>query len=116
MNIQRLLHPGTQSISGVQQQQFRSMWTMNNNPITNFSRNIQLKRLEHIANASLDDAAAQYAFLSELAQSHPHAVIARLRHPAFQNAAVDGNVGVLYLQTLQQTNQIDLKSHYYLAN
>jgi ATP-dependent metalloprotease len=84
------------------------MWTLSNNPITNFTRNLQLKRLEHIANASLDDASAQYAFLSELAQTHPHAVIARLRHPAFQNAAVDGNVGVLYLQTLQQTNQINL--------
>lgn len=102
--------PGNQSINNVQlrQQQFRSMWTLNNNPITNFSRNLHLKRLEHVANASLDDAAAQYAFLSELAQAHPHAVIARLRHPAFQNAAVDGNVGVLYLQTLQQTNQINL--------
>jgi ATP-dependent metalloprotease len=84
------------------------MWTMNNNPITNFTRQVQLKRLEQVANSSLDDSSAQYAFLSELAQSHPNAVIARLRHPAFQNAAVDGNVGVLYLQTLQQTNQVNL--------
>jgi ATP-dependent metalloprotease len=88
--------------------QSRSLWTLQNNPIANFTRTIQLKRLEVIANASLDDAVAQYAFLSELIQSHPHAVITRLRHPAFQNAAVDGNVGVLYLQALQQTNQMNL--------
>ena len=99
---------GAQTTGNVQRQQFRSMWTMKNNPITNFTRNVQLKRLEQVSNASLDVAAAQYNFLSELARTHPQAVIARLRHPAFQNAAVDGNVGVLYLQTLQQTNQTNL--------
>jgi ATP-dependent metalloprotease len=93
------VHPGAQ---------FRSLWSISNNPISNFTRSLQLKRLELIANSSLDDAAAHYAFLTELAQSHPHAVITRLRHPAFHNAAVDGNVGVLYLQTLQQTNQMNL--------
>ena len=128
MKVRTFLRPGIPSIHHAaspqlqqqqqqqqQRQQFRSMWTMNNNPITNFTRNLQLKRLEHTANAALDDAGAQYAFLSELAQSHPHAVIARLRHPAFANAAVDGNVGVLYLQALQHTNQINLlDSHDFL--
>jgi ATP-dependent metalloprotease len=71
-------------------------------------RDLQLKRLERTANASLDDAAAQYAFLSELSHHHPHAVIARLRHPAFANAALDGNIAVLYLQMLQQTGQVSL--------
>jgi ATP-dependent metalloprotease len=81
---------------------------MNNNPVSNAMRELQLKRLERTANSALDDAAAQHAFLSELSHHHPNAVIARLRHPAFQNSAMDGNIGVLYLQMLQQTGQINL--------
>jgi ATP-dependent metalloprotease len=84
------------------------MWTLNQNPVANWMRDLHLKRLERTANASPDDAAAQYAFLSELAHHHPHAVIARLRHPAFANAALDGNLAVLYLQMLQQTGQVSL--------
>jgi len=67
---------------------------------------MQLKRLEREASQDPNDATAHYRFLSELAMDHPQAVIARLRHPAFRNYAVDVPIAILYLQTLQQTGQI----------
>ena len=82
----------------------RSLWTLSRNPVANALRDLQLKRLEREANARLGDAAAQYAFLVELAEHHPAAVVQRLTSTSRQSAAVDGNVAVLYLQTLQRLN------------
>lgn len=93
------------------QQQRRSLWTLGRNPVSNLLRDLHLKRLERQANAEPGDAAAQYAFLSELVQDHPHAVVQRVQRSLLSqgggngsNAAVDGNVAVLYLQTLQRLN------------
>jgi ATP-dependent metalloprotease len=76
------------------------------NPFTQLLRTQQLKRLESAANAAPQDGDTQYRFLYELAQDHPSAVIARIRHPAFKRHALNSSAATLYLQLLQKTNQV----------
>jgi ATP-dependent metalloprotease len=83
-----------------------SLWKTN--PITEGFRTYKLKQLEREASAAPEDAAAQYRFLRELAQDHPAAVVTRIRHPAFRNAAMDAPTAMLYVQMLQRTGQIML--------
>lgn len=78
-----------------------------------FLRDVQLKTLEHAANAAPHDANAQYAFSQELARHYPHVLVERMTHPSFQNLAVNTPSIVLFLQAVQHTQayrQVDTKS------
>jgi len=86
-----------------QYQQQRSFLT---NPFAKAFRDLQLKRLEREASDDPSDTEANYRFLSELGAEYPHAVVERIRHPAFKQFAIDQRIAILYLQTLIQTNQV----------
>lgn len=77
------------------------------NPFSKALRGLQLKRLEREASQDPSDAVAQYRFLAELAVDHPQAVVERFKHPAFRNQAMDTSMAILYLQVLQQLNQVN---------
>lgn len=85
------LLPSTQQIPQLQGRTF----------LTNLKRDVQLKSLERIANASPHDVQAQYDFLSELSQSYPDAVV--MRFEQFREFAVDERIALLYLNALQRT-------------
>ena len=71
--------------------------------LTNLRRDLHLKALERLANASPSDAAAQRDFLAELGRHYPEAVVERFEnYPEF---AVDESVGLMYLDALQRTGQ-----------
>lgn len=76
-----------------------------------FLKDVQLKQLEHAANAAPHDPNAQFAFLQELAKSYPSVVVDRMTNPAFGNLAVDTRSLVLALQVAQHTQshrQVDV--------
>jgi ATP-dependent metalloprotease len=78
-----------------------------------FLRDVQLKTLEHSANAAPQDANAQYAFLHELAKHYPAVLVERMTHPNFQHFAVNSASVALLLQAVQHTNsyrQVDVRA------
>lgn len=68
--------------------------------LTSLRKDLHLKSLERIANASPHDVHAQYEFLSELSHSHPEAVIVRFEQ--FKEFAVDERIALLYLNAVQR--------------
>ena len=82
----------------------RSLWTWNRNPFSNAIRDVHLTRLEREANANVNDATAQYAFLLELSNQQLHQLVVQRLRQLPQHDAIDGNCAVLYLQTLQRLN------------
>ena len=73
--------------------------------LTDLRRDIHLKSLERIANASPHDIHAQHAFLHELSQYYPDAVI--MRFEQFPNFVVDERIALLYLNALVRCGQGD---------
>ncbi|KAL7437491.1 hypothetical protein ACHAXH_005143 [Discostella pseudostelligera] len=73
--------------------------------LTDLRRDIHLKSLERIANASPHDIHAQHAFLHELSQYYPDAVI--MRFEQFPNFVVDERIALLYLNALVRCGQAD---------
>ena len=68
---------------------------------------MQLKRLEREAIQNPSDPTAQFRFLQELAQDYPQAVVAHVGNKAHAQYALDPSSAALYLQILQQTNQLN---------
>lgn len=73
--------------------------------LTDLRRDIHLKSLERIANAAPHDIHAQHAFLHELSQYYPDAVI--MRFEQFPNFVVDERIALLYLNALVRCGQAD---------
>jgi len=71
--------------------------------LTGLRRDLHLKSLERLANASPADVSAQRDFLSELGARYPEAVVRRFEdYPEF---AADESCGLVYLDALQRTGQ-----------
>ena len=71
--------------------------------LTGLRRDLHLKALERLANASPSDVNAQRDFLSELGRHYPEAVVDRFEnYPEF---AADESVGLMYLDALQRSGQ-----------
>lgn len=73
--------------------------------LTNLRRDIHLKSLERIANATPHDVHAQYEFMSELAKHFPEAVTVRFEQ--FKDFAIDERIAVLYLNALHRSGRQD---------
>eukprot|EP00585_Thalassiosira_rotula_P005258 CAMPEP_0196132934 /NCGR_PEP_ID=MMETSP0910-20130528/2359_1 /TAXON_ID=49265 /ORGANISM="Thalassiosira rotula, Strain GSO102" /LENGTH=187 /DNA_ID=CAMNT_0041392593 /DNA_START=158 /DNA_END=717 /DNA_ORIENTATION=+ len=63
--------------------------------LTSIRRDLHLKSLERIANASPSDVHAQHEFLTELSKSYPEATVARFEQ--YKEFAVDERIALLYL-------------------
>jgi len=95
-----------------QHQQTRSFFS--NTP--KFLKDVQLKTLEHSANAAPHDANAQNAFLQELAKDYPAVVVERMTNPNFSHLAVNTASVALALQAIQHTQsyrQVDVRTLVY---
>ena len=77
------------------------------NPFAKALRDMQLKRLEREAVQNPSDATAQYRFLQELAHDYPQAFVAHVGNKAHAQYALDPASAALYLQILQQSNQLN---------
>jgi ATP-dependent metalloprotease len=88
----------TQQHPHQQQQQTRGF-------LTNLRRDIHLKSLERIANATPHDVHAQYEFMLELAQYYPEAVIVRFEQ--FKDYVFDERIALLYLNSLHRSGRQD---------
>ena len=73
--------------------------------LTDLRRDIHLKSLERIANASPQDVHAQHVFLSELSQYYPDAVV--MRFEQYPSYAIDERIALLYLHALVRSGQQD---------
>ncbi|GKY90529.1 hypothetical protein MPSEU_000026600 [Mayamaea pseudoterrestris] len=77
------------------------------NPFSKALKDMQLKRLEKEAIQNPTDVSAQSRFLTELAQAYPQAFMSQVGSKANAQFALDASTAALYLQMLQQTNQVN---------
>ena len=88
-----------------QQQQRHLQQRQTRGFLTNLRRDIHLKSLERIANATPHDVHAQYEFMSELAMHYPEAVTVRFEQ--FKDFAIDERIALLYLNALHRSGRQD---------
>jgi ATP-dependent metalloprotease len=88
-----------------QQQQQHLQQRQTRGFLTNLRRDIHLKSLERIANATPHDVHAQYEFMFELAQHYPEAVTVRFEQ--FKDFAIDERIALLYLNALHRSGRQD---------